>query len=115
MKKFVLYEKAREVNREIVKLLKSLNLDKYKSDQLIRASNSSVLNIAEGNGRFTPKDKVHYFVTARGSVQETIALFDLMEDEELIDKNTAKWFREQLTVLIKILTKLIMNLKESKS
>lgn len=113
MQKFVLYEKAREVNKGIVKLVKSLKLDRYKHDQIMRASNSMVLNIAEGNGRFTSKDKVHYFITARGSVYETISIFDLMEDEELIGSATAEEFREDLLVLIKILTKLIMNMKNN--
>jgi hypothetical protein len=39
-------------------------------DQLDRASVSIVLNIAEGSGRFTPAEKAHFYLIARGSAME---------------------------------------------
>ncbi len=39
-------------------------------DQLDRASTSIPLNIAEGNGKFSEKDRARYFEIARGSALE---------------------------------------------
>jgi four helix bundle protein len=39
-------------------------------DQLDRASTSIPLNIAEGNGKYTPKDRCRFFDIAHGSALE---------------------------------------------
>jgi four helix bundle protein len=46
--------------------------------QLDRARTSIVLNIAEGNAKFTPADKCKYFDTAHGSTVECAACLDLL-------------------------------------
>ena len=51
------YQDARSFNREVFLLLKDPAFDRNIRDQLSRASTSIVLNIAEGSGRFTMKDK----------------------------------------------------------
>jgi four helix bundle protein len=46
--------------------------EKYNlSDQLIRSSRSVCSCIAEGHGRFTYKDQLHFCIMARGSLIET--------------------------------------------
>ena len=47
-------------------------------DQLERARNSILLNIAEGNGRFTAADRCRFFDMARGSSLECAACLDLL-------------------------------------
>ena len=39
----------------------------YLADQLQRAALSIVLNLAEGAGKFSPKDKAAFYLRARGS------------------------------------------------
>jgi four helix bundle protein len=55
--------------------------EKYRlADQLIRASRSIGSNIAEGYGRFTYKDQLHFCVQAGGSISECINhLFDALD------------------------------------
>ena len=67
------WQKARELKKEIFELLKNFPLnEKYRlSDQLLRAARSIISNIAEGHGRFTYKDQVHFCIQARGSLSET--------------------------------------------
>lgn len=47
-------------------------------NQLDRASTSVPLNIAEGNGKFTPLDRCRFFDIARGSALESAACLDVL-------------------------------------
>ena len=47
-------------------------------DQVVRASDSVVLNIAEGVGRRTAGEKAYFFGVARGSAHEVSACFDVL-------------------------------------
>lgn len=47
-------------------------------DQLIRASQSVPLNIAEGNGKRSPADRKRFFEIARGSAMECAAVLDVL-------------------------------------
>src|SRR4051812_1842795 len=47
-------------------------------DQLDRASTSIVLNLAEGNGKFTDSDRCRFFDIARGSALECAAALDVL-------------------------------------
>src|SRR5262245_2757168 len=51
------------------------------SDQLDRASISVPLNIAEGSGRSTPRERARAYTIARGSAVECLACLDLIELE----------------------------------
>ena len=48
-------------------------------DQLDRASASAVLNLAEGAGRFHPRDKARFYDIARGSTTESVAVLAVVE------------------------------------
>jgi four helix bundle protein len=47
-------------------------------DQLLRASQSIPLNIAEGNGKRAGGDRRRYFEIARGSATESAAILDVL-------------------------------------
>ncbi len=55
-------------------------------DQLLRASSSIALNLAEGNGKNSVKDKKRFFQTAYGSLRECQTIFKLarIKDPELL-------------------------------
>ena len=52
-------------------------------DQLDRAATSIPLNIAEGNGKFTPPDRCRFFDTSRGSALECAACLDVLVAKNL--------------------------------
>lgn len=47
-------------------------------DQLDRAADSVPLNLAQGNGRFSPADRCRFFDIARGSALECAACIDIL-------------------------------------
>ena len=81
MQKLIIYQKSKELLKEIYKLIFSTKIknDYGLSDQLKRAALSVVLNIAEGYGR-GPKHFRNYLLISNGSVNETIACLEVIED-----------------------------------
>jgi len=62
------WKKARILKNELKEIAdKFPPEEKYRlTDQLIRSSRSINANIAEGHGRFTYKDQLHFCIQARG-------------------------------------------------
>src|SRR5436190_5172971 len=58
--------------------LASISAKAAAKDQLDRASTSIPLNIAEGNGKFSAKDRARFFEMARGSALECAACLDVL-------------------------------------
>ena len=77
--RFDVYRLALDFRRVVVKWLPLSRTE--LSDQLDRASISVPLNIAEGSGRSTPRERVRHYTIARGSAVECLACLDLVELE----------------------------------
>ena len=71
-------------------------------------------NIAEGNGRFTKADRRHFFIIARGSVQECVPLLELSRRRKLIDEPKHDELKAQLEEISKMLSGLINGLENRK-
>jgi four helix bundle protein len=106
------YQRTRALNKQIFPLLKDPNIDRSIRDQLSRATLSIPLNLAEGAGRFTYKDKKHFFIIARASTGECTALIDILEDLNLIPTPAAENFRTAYEELSRMLFGLIRALEE---
>ena len=76
-------------------------------DQLDRASTSIPLNIAEGNGKFTERDRCKFFDNARGSALECAAGLDVLVVKSVIAHDFALQGKEQLTGIVSMLIGLI--------
>ena len=110
--KLDVYKKAKKFNKSITIFLSKSKVDKVTKDQLRRASFSIMLNIAEGSGRFTKPDKRHYYVIARGSVFECVAIFDYLKDMGLISDTIFKDYYSFLEEISKMLFAMIKGLKK---
>lgn len=75
--------------------------------QLDRASTSIPLNIAEGNGKYTPADRCRYFDIARGSALEAAACIDVLVAKRKIEEPTAARGKELLHGIVAMLVGLV--------
>lgn len=72
---FRTYKLAVKLYREV----STLPMPRHLKDQLLRAASSVVLNLAEGDGKRTSKDRRRFFEIAWGSLQEVTAILDLAQ------------------------------------
>ena len=80
--KLQIYQHARSFRVRIYKLSALLPKEEFKLKiQMRDAARSLTNNIAEGHGRFSYKDRKHFMVEARGSLQELVDDINPCEDE----------------------------------
>ena len=83
-------------------------LHRHARDQWLRAAQSIPLNIAEGNGKRSTKDRARYFDIARGSALECAAIQDvLVVSGGLEDENSGE-LKAKLKRIVAMLTRLTM-------
>ena len=76
-------------------------------DQLDRAATSIPLNIAEGNGKFTPPDRCRFFDTSRGSTLECAACLDVLFVRKLAHEEQVVLSKEKLARIVQMLIGLL--------
>jgi|SRR6266550_2462019 len=81
-------------------------------DQLDRASTSIPLNIAEGNGKFSAKDRARFLEMARGSALECAACLDVLLVRKLASKERVVLAKEQLVRIVQMLIGLLRKFSE---
>ena len=87
----------------------------FLSDQLNRASVSIAANIAEGNGRSTIPYRKNFFMIARGSVRECVALMEIGFRRKILPMETHIQLRSDLEKISKLLSGLINGLVNRKT
>jgi four helix bundle protein len=89
----------------IVKDLKGA--DRFAKEQLIRASQSITLNIAEGNGRRPSPDRARFFQIAYGSALECAAILDVLNRYKLLQNEQCQEGKVMLKRVVSMLIALI--------
>ncbi|NND28878.1 MAG: four helix bundle protein [Myxococcales bacterium] len=96
MQKMNVYDRARGVVRELAPLVHSIREhDRSLADQLKRAAQSVVLNIAEARGN-DPGNARARFSTACGSAKEVRAALNVASDWGYIERHRATVLDERL-------------------
>jgi four helix bundle protein len=81
--------------------------ERHARDQWLRAAQSIPLNIAEGNGKQSLKDKNRFFEIARGSALECAAIHGILSAFEAIDSELNRDGKTKLKRIVSMLTRLI--------
>ena len=92
-----LWKKVREFKKEVSEEAKKWPAEeKFKLiAQIIRSSRSINALLAEGHGRFTFSDQLHFCIQARGSLSETINHLIDAFDEAYITEERLNYFKEK--------------------
>ena len=86
-----------EIAPELQKVAKRLPTGHYYlSDQLKRALTSSILNLAEGNAKYSKKERRRFFLTSRASLSEIAAIIDVLVIFNLLSEDKGKNFKNRL-------------------
>ena len=84
--KLDIYQVLRDLNYKVFSFLNDdKKVDPLVKDQWKNASQSSVLNLAEGTGRMTISDKKHYLTISRGGIFQCVALMQQVFDQGQIE------------------------------
>jgi len=105
--KLKVYQKSLEFIEFVDKILKNKkdNLSVYI--QLDESSTSICLNIAEGTGKYTFRDKNKFYDIARGSASECSACLDVLYIKKLISLEENQFGKNLLIEIISMLIGLV--------
>jgi len=82
-------------------------IDRHARDQLLRASQSIPLNIAEGNGKLPSPDRKRFIRIALGSALECSAILDVLSICDTVDSEKTTEGKRQLVRVVSMLTKML--------
>ena len=88
------YKESKTLVAEVYRLLKKFPKEEQYAlcDQLRRAAISITSNIAEGSGRVSTKEKIHFLEISYGSLMEVLSQLDIASDLGYITKEDFKQF-----------------------
>ena len=107
------YKKSYYLNQLVYRFLKTNDkIPRYFRDQFGRASLSIMLNIAEGSGKFSNKDRRNFYITARGSVFECDSILKFLFEESEISEGLNVELHKLYEEISRMLYAMIQNLSK---
>jgi|Deesub1362A_J573_1020465.scaffolds.fasta_scaffold00043_129 four helix bundle protein len=100
-KNLEIYQKAKDFAKMCREKVKMWNKEKGLANQIIRASNSVVLNIAEGSACESNAEFTRFLTMSLRSVYEILAGFDLAESLGVVKNGSVRQIEQKAEVLIK--------------
>ena len=100
------YKESKELVKSVYGLLENFPMNETYAlgDQLRRAVISVPSNIAEGSGRFSIKEKIHFIEIAYGSLTESLCQLDIAHDLEYITDEDFNNEKEKINIIGKQLS-----------
>lgn len=87
--------------------------DQVLINQLCSAASSIPLNIAEGKGRYSRKEFIHFLYIARGSLYETVTALRLCERNGLLEKVALDSLLDECALILRKLSGLTKSIRGS--
>ncbi len=108
--KLEVYKKALDfvvLAAEIIEALPRGNA--YLADEFLRSSTSIALNIAEGAGEFSPREKARFYRMAKRSATESAGLIDVLKRRCLVPEQLLDRGLDILFEVVSMLTRMVRN------
>ena len=112
--RFPVYQESIKIAKEIGGFCREINRREfeYLKNQLLRASSSIVLNLAEGSGRWTKRDKSNFYRTSRASALECVSALDLFLAYGLVGAEKTSSLKQRLLKIAGALQALIFSVEK---
>lgn len=100
------YKESKELVKSVYKMLDSFpKVETYAlGDQLRRSVTSIPSNIAEGSGRYSVKEKIHFIEIAYGSLTEVLCQLDIAHDLRYITDDDFNNEQDRISIIGKQLS-----------
>jgi four helix bundle protein len=105
--KLTVYKRALEFATWSQQLIESVTKKTSTRDHLERSGDSVALNIAEGNGKFSQRDRARFFQIAHGSALESAACLDLLVARRCCDTDAITKGKAILEEIVKMLFRML--------
>jgi four helix bundle protein len=105
--KLIVYKRALEFATWSQELIESVTKKTSTRDHLERSGDSMALNIAEGNGKFSQKDRARFFQIAHGSALEAAACLDLLVARRCCAAGAVAKGKATLEEIVRMLVKML--------
>ena len=106
-KNLVVWQKAMDFASKVLDVSDTIVGHYRLKEQLEAAAASVPQNIAEGKGRVSTKEFIHYLYIARGSLYETITVLNLLHTRNFISNNLLDELEKNGMEITKMLNSLI--------
>ncbi|HTL77768.1 MAG TPA: four helix bundle protein [Candidatus Babeliales bacterium] len=105
--KLTVYQRALEFAAWSQELIESVTKKTSTHDQLGRSGDSIALNITEGNGKFSRRDRARFFQIAHGSTLESAACLDLLVARRCCSHDAIVKGKATLEEIVRMLFKML--------
>ena len=115
-KDLIVWQKSMILANDVIDLVDHLETDRKHFrliEQLEAAVTSIPMNIAEGKGRESKKEYVHFLYISRGSLYETLTLLEIFQMRGWITPETFQKLENQSNEIAKMLKGLINSIYKS--
>ena len=105
----LVYQKARQLVKDVYKLQQLFPTEERYAlgDQIRRSITSVTSNIAEGSGRDSNKEKIHFLEIAFGSLMEAFSQLQNAQDLEYISETQVENLRPQFEEISKMISEIL--------
>ncbi len=106
-KELIVWQRAMDLANKCLEITENIKGHYRLCEQLEACSCSVPQNVAEGKGRFSTKEFIHFLHIARGSLYETITVLILLKRRKLINQQQLEELEALGLEIVKMINALI--------